>query len=121
MKQLKTGTDLIPAARLKGNVLIADISGELNLHNSPDLRAALLDLIETHTPQRVILNLADVAYMDSSALAVLIEMLKRVRRDDGTIYLTSLQPPVRGLLEIARLDSVFVVVDTEQAALEHEQ
>ena len=121
MKRLKTATDLIPAARLEGKTLIADIAGEINLQNSPDLRTALLDLIETHAPQRVILNLPDVPYMDSSALAVLIEVLKRVRRDGGKVYLTSLQPPVRGLLEIARLDSVFVVVDTEAAAMEDPQ
>lgn len=120
MAQLRTGTDLIPTARLEGRVLVAAIAGEIDLQNSPDLRTALLDLLQQHQPSRLVLNLADVPYMDSSAIAVLVETLQRIRRTGGKVYLAALQPRVRGLLEIARLDTIFVLVDTEQQALEAE-
>lgn len=117
MQRLKTGTDLIPSARLDDRTLIAEIAGELNLHSSPELRTALFDLLQKHNPTKLVLNLAKVPYMDSSALAVLIETLKRIREVEGKVYLAGLQPPVRGLLEIARLDSIFEIVDAEADAL----
>ena len=57
----------------------------------------------------LVLDLAGVPYMDSSAVAVLVEALQRIRRSGGKIHLRNLQPRVRGLLEIARLDTIFVV------------
>ena len=83
--------------------------GEIDLHNSPELRTALLDvLLEDTQPKQLVLNLAQVPYMDSSAIAVLVEALQKMRKTGGKIYLTNLQPRVKGLLEIARLDSIFV-------------
>ena len=49
--------------------------------------------------------------MDSSAIAVLVEALQKIRKTGGRIFLTNLQPRVKGLLEIARLGSIFVIVD----------
>ena len=51
--------------------------------------------------------------MDSSAIAVLVEMLRKVKK----ICLTGIQPRVKGILEIARLDQVFKLVADEQEAL----
>jgi anti-anti-sigma factor len=55
--------------------------------------------------------------MDSSAIAVLVEMLQKVRKGGGQIFLTNLQPRVKGLLEIARLDTIFVLAADENEAL----
>jgi anti-sigma B factor antagonist len=67
--------------------------------------------------KRLILNLTEVPYMDSSAIAVFVEALQKLRKTGGKIYLTNLQPRVKGLLEIARLDTIFVVCADEAAAL----
>jgi anti-anti-sigma factor len=55
--------------------------------------------------------------MDSSAIAVLVEALQKLRKTGGKIYLTNLQPRVKGLIEIARLNTVFVCVTDEAEAL----
>jgi anti-anti-sigma factor len=55
--------------------------------------------------------------MDSSAIAVLVESLQKIRKTGGKIYLTSLQPRVKGLLEIARLDAIFVITANEEEAM----
>ena len=117
MSELRTDTDLVPSARTEGDALLATVRGEIDLHNSPELRTALLDLLARANPKKVILNLALVPYMDSSAIAVLVEMLQKLRRAGGKICLTNLQPRVKGLLEIARLDSIFILVATEEEAL----
>jgi anti-sigma B factor antagonist len=117
MSQIRTGTDLIPTARQEGDAVVASVRGEIDLHNSPDLRSVLLDVLLKSQPKKLILNLGEVPYMDSSAIAVLVETLQRLRKHGGKLYLTTLQPRVRGLLEIAKLDTIFVLASDEQAAL----
>ena len=97
--------------------VIASVRGEIDLHNSPDLRGVLLELLAKHDPKRLILNLSQVPYMDSSAIAVLVEALQKIRKSGGRIFLTDLQPRVKGLLEIARPESIFVVAKDEAEAL----
>ena len=119
MSDANPGLDLVPNARHEpaANAVVASIRGEIDLHNRPDLRGVLLDLLAKHEPKRLVLNLAQVPYMDSSAIAVLVEALQKIRKTGGRIYLTDLQPRVKGLLEIARLDSIFVVAKDEKEAL----
>jgi anti-sigma B factor antagonist len=102
MSQIPTNSDLISSARQEAEAVLVSVRGEIDLHNSPEL---------------LVLNLAQVPYMDSSAIAVLVESLQKLRKAGGKIYLTNLQPRVKGLLEIARLDAIFVIVPEEKDAL----
>lgn len=117
MSETKSNADLVPSSRVEGSAVVASVRGEVDLHNSPELRGAILELLAAHNPRRLILNLAQVPYMDSSAIAVLVEALQKIRKAGGRIFLTDLQPRVRGLLEIARLDSIFVIAKDEAEAL----
>ena len=108
---------VVPTIRHAGDAVVATLRGEIDLHNSPNVRTALLKFLDDNKPKKLVLNLAAVPYMDSSAIAVLVEALQRMRKTGGKIYLTNLQPRVKGLLEIARLDSIFIVVPTEEDAL----
>jgi anti-anti-sigma factor len=117
METLTTASTLIPAARKDADALILSIRGELDLHNSPELRTHLFDLLTKTRPQKLILDMALVPYMDSSALAVLVETLKRLMKTSGQVFLTNLQPRVKGLLEIARLATIFVICKDEQEAM----
>ena len=116
MTELRTSSDLIPAARKDGDAVIVAVRGEIDLQNSPELRTELLDLLTKNAPQRLVINLAQVPYMDSSAIAVLVELLQKVRKTGGRVFLTNLQPRVKGLLEIARLDTIFVIAANEEEA-----
>ena len=97
--------------------LVASLAGEVDLHNSPQLRGSLLAAVKKHEPGRVVFDLAEVPYMDSSALAVFVEARREVDRLGGKIYLVNLTDRVRGLLEIARLDTIFTVSDSVDDAL----
>jgi anti-sigma B factor antagonist len=119
MSEVNPGVDLVPSTRVEpaSHAVVATVRGEIDLHNSPELRGVLLDLLAKHEPKRLVLNLGQVPYMDSSAIAVLVEALQKIRKSGGRIFLTDLQPRVKGLLEIARLDSIFVVAKDEADAL----
>ncbi len=109
MSDLRTSTDLVPAARTDGDALVMTLRGEIDLHNSPELRTELMDLLTKHAPKRLVLNLAQVPYMDSSAIAVLVEALQKVRKGGGKVMLTDLQPRVKSLVEFCRLGSILVL------------
>ena len=111
------GGGVVAQVRHVDGAAVATLRGEIDLHNSPALRTTLLKFLDEKQPGKLVLNLADVPYMDSSAIAVLVEALQKMRKTGGKIYLTNLQPRVKGLLEIARLDSIFVVVANEDDAL----
>lgn len=117
MQELKTNSALLPVARMEGSTLIASVRGEIDLQNSPNLRVALLQILTDHRPTKIILNLSQVPYMDSSAIAVLVETLQKIRKAGGKMCLTDLQPRVRGLLEIARLNSFFILAKDEAEAM----
>lgn len=117
MSELTPESDLISAARQAGDALVLSIRGEIDLHNSPELRGAMLDLMSRTNPKRLVLDLGQVPYMDSSAIAVMVEALQKLRRIGGRVFLLNLQPRVKGLLEIARLVSIFTVAKDEQEAL----
>ena len=117
MAEIRTRSALISAARKDGDAVVVAVRGEIDLHNSPELRGDLLDILARQSPSRLVLNLAQVPYMDSSAVAVLVEALQKIRKTGGRIYLTDLQPRVKGLLEIARLGTIFVITTGEADAL----
>jgi anti-sigma B factor antagonist len=127
MKPLSLDSKLIKSARLvevgddglAGDrpAVVVELCDEIDLHNSPQLREAIIGAIEEHEPSKLVLCLADVPYMDSSAIAVLVEALQRLRKAGGKVYLTDLHDRVKGLLEIARLDTIFEVEPDAAAAL----
>jgi anti-anti-sigma factor len=117
MPDLTPTTPLITSASSNDQTLRAAIKGEIDLHNSPELRAGLLELLNQSTAKKLILNLAQVPYMDSSAVAVLVELLQKLRKTSGKISLTELQPRVKGLLEIARLNTIFQICATDEDAM----
>ena len=122
MSELRThGSSLVSAARKEGDAVVLSVRGEIDLHNSPELRSEILSLLMEHAPRRLILNLGEVPYMDSSAVAVLVEAMQKLRKTGGRVGLTNLQPRVKSLLDIAKLGSIFLIAKDEQEALHSEK
>ena len=122
MSETKTPNEKMPyalatAPRRVGDAIIVAVNGEIDLHNSPELRQTLLNALGAKPPKKFVLNLSQVPYMDSSAVAVLVELLQKMRPTGGQVFLVGLQPRVKGLLEIARLDSIFSLKANEDEAL----
>lgn len=117
MAETRGANPVVPSMRTAGDAIVASLRGEIDLHNSPQVRTALLKYLDEGKPKKLVLNLGEVPYMDSSAIAVLVEALQKMRKTGGKVFLTNLQPRVKGLLEIARLDSIFGISATEEEAL----
>lgn len=96
---------------------ILDISGDIDLANSPAMRKVLLgEIKDKHTP-KVLLNLKNVRYIDSSGIASLVEGLKAARDNGARLILYGLSPSVREVLELSRLQKIFEIYETEEQAL----
>ncbi len=106
----------IRAVRWEGRVAVLTVAGDVDLSTSKAFQAAALEVMD-RKPSRVVVNLGDVPYMDSSGLASLVKLLSRARKQGGAVCLTNLNDLTRGLLEVTRLDSVFEIFATEQEAL----
>src|SRR3977135_1576825 len=81
--------------------------GAIDLHVSPELRASLRAIIDDEKPKRLVVDLSNVPYIDSSGLAVLIGAMQSLELEGGVFLLAGAQEGVRMILESARLDQYF--------------
>ena len=95
---------------------VLPLEGEIDLHVSPRVAAALGAMID-QKPERLVVDLSAVSYIDSSGLAVLIEGMQNVEAYGGKFILAGLQEKVRPIFEMARLDQVFIIFPHVDAAL----
>jgi anti-sigma B factor antagonist len=99
------------------NASIVDVTGDITLYNTPEVRKILLDLLKEKRVKRVIVNLENVKYIDSAGVASLVEGLKLSRDLKSGFALYGLSRATREVLELTRLLKVFEVHNTEQEAL----
>jgi anti-sigma B factor antagonist len=97
----------------RGSTTIVRLAGSMTVMNAPDLRVGLLDAIKQHKPKVLALNLAEVDFVDSSALGVFVEARRQMVASDGSVTFTNVNADVRGLMRIMNLDAVFDFVDDE--------
>lgn len=107
----------IQATKDQGDTTVARLSGSLTVMNAPDLRLGLLEAIKDNGPKVLALNLADVDFVDSSALGVFVEARREMTANDGCVTFTNVNDDIRGLMRIMNLESVFNFVDDEAEVL----
>ena len=98
-------------------VTVVDMSGRITLgEGSVILRDTIRDLIGKGQ-KRILLNLGDVTYIDSSGIGELVSAFTAVRREGGELKLLNLTKKVHDLLQITKLYTVFDIKDDETAAI----
>ena len=98
-------------------VTIVDLSGRITLgEGSVVLRDTVRDLIGKGN-KKILLNLGDVNYIDSSGIGELVSAFTTVRNQGGELKLLNLTKKVHDLLQITKLYTVFDVRDDEAAAV----
>ena len=98
-------------------VTVVDMSGRITLgEGSVVLRDTIRDLIGKGQ-KKILLNLGDVTYIDSSGIGELVSAFTAVRREGGELKLLNLTKKVHDLLQITKLYTVFDIKDDEAAAI----
>ena len=101
--------------RVEENAVVIVLRGDLDLATSRDVRQVLLNAVAQK--KAVVVDLAGVAYMDSSGVASLVEALQAAKTSDRPLILAAVTPAVLRVLQLARLDRVFTIEASVDAAL----
>ena len=103
--------------RQVGDVSVIDVSGRITLgEGSSTLRDALRELV-TKGQKKILLNLGEVSYIDSSGIGELVSGFTSVTNSGGQLKLLNLTKRVKDLLQITKLYTVFDVHETELSAV----
>ena len=99
-------------------VTIVDLSGRITLgEGSVKLRESVRDLVGKGRT-KILLNLGDVTYIDSSGIGELVSAFTTVRNQGGELKLLNLTKKVHDLLQITKLYTVFDIKNDEAAAVQ---
>jgi anti-sigma B factor antagonist len=107
--------DPVAGVERDDGVVVVRLAGELDLYNAHEVREALLDCCAT-APERLVVDLSAVKFIDSTALGVLIEARTRLANRRGFL-LAAPGLETRRALEISGLDRHFAVHESLDAAL----
>jgi anti-sigma B factor antagonist len=103
--------------RQVGDVTVIDVTGRITLgEGSSNLRDGIRDLVAKGN-KKILLNLGDVSYIDSSGIGELVSGFTSVANQGGQLKLLNLTKRVRDLLQITKLYTVFEVYDDEAGAI----
>jgi anti-sigma B factor antagonist len=111
---MNTQPNSVASESSDGYVLVR-LSGEVDLSWSQEVRRAVLDALASGAPVGV--ELSAVSYIDSSGIAALVEGFQQARTHGRRFALVAVSDAVRAVLELARLDRVFVLVPSADALL----
>ncbi|MCX6068533.1 MAG: STAS domain-containing protein [Chloroflexi bacterium] len=99
-----------------GSVQILQLKGRFDAHEVGPVKDWLKEQADSGYV-RLVVNLSEVNFIDSSALSTLVQGLKHCREKGGDLMLCNLQQPVRVIFELTRLDKAFGIYPSEQAAI----
>lgn len=98
----------------RNGAVVVHLGGELDLYNADDVRGALAQAIDS-SPDRIVVDMAEVEFVDSTALGVLIEARSKLGR--STLLLAAPQLETRRTLQVSGLDRHLPVHDSVDDAL----
>lgn len=103
----------------EGDVLIVqfETASELNDFRNNAVRDALYSMIQSGPEANLAVDLERIDYLSSSGLAILVGLKRRIEARGGKAVFYQLQPVVRDLLAVTKLDRFFQIVDDESRAL----
>ncbi|MEL6497426.1 MAG: STAS domain-containing protein [Planctomycetota bacterium] len=109
-------TDITITTEQRGEACVLFPVGDIDLSRSPVLRASMKTALDDK-PQRLVIELSGVSYMDSSGVATLVEAMQLSRKAGVGLVLCSLTERVQSIFEIARLEQVFTITEDLDGAL----
>jgi anti-sigma B factor antagonist len=105
------------ATRQLDGITVLDLGGRITLgEGSVQLRDAVRDLL-AKGHKKIVLNLGDISYMDSSGMGELVTAYTSVKNQGGELKLINLTKKIEDLMQITKLVTVFDIYDDEAKAI----
>jgi len=105
------------SSRQVDGVTIVDLSGRITLGEGSVVLRDTVKKLSTQGHKKILLNLGDVSYIDSSGIGELVSAFTSVRNAGGELKLLNLTKKVHDLLQITKLYTVFDIQDDEASAI----
>lgn len=99
------------------DILIVRLRGELDHHASEQVRRSIEDELARGGFSHLVLNLADLEFMDSSGLGVILGRYKKVTQLGGKMMLCAIRPSVHRLMEMSGLFKILPTHEDERSAI----
>ena len=103
--------------RKVGDVVVLDLKGKITLGEGDELLKDKVNSLVNQGHKKIVLNLADVPYIDSAGLGEVVRTYTTVSRQGGSLKLLNLTKRITDLLAITKLLTVFETFDTESDAV----
>lgn len=100
----------------RDDVVIMTVSGEVDVYTAPQLRSALEERVAAEQT-RIVVDLQEVGFLDSTGLGVLVGRLKALRKIGGSLHVVCTRESILRLFSITGLDRVLPLHDTVDEAL----
>jgi anti-sigma B factor antagonist len=104
--------------RAAGDVIIRDLKGKMTLGEGDEILKDKINSLVLQGRKQLVLNLADVPYIDSAGLGEVVRTYTTVKRQGGTMRLLNLTKRIEDLLSITKLLTVFETFDSEAEAIQ---
>lgn len=96
---------------------VVAVAGEIDLFTAPELKATLAEVVESGR-SRIVVDLTETTFLDSTALGVLIGAVKRLRSRNGVLTIVNVDQNIAKTFEITGLDQIFTIRPTRAEAIE---
>ena len=103
--------------RIVGDVVMLDLKGKITLGEGDELLKDKVNSLVNQGHKKIVLNLADVPYIDSAGLGEVVRTYTTVSRQGGALKLLNLTKRITDLLSITKLLTVFETFDSEGEAV----
>jgi anti-sigma B factor antagonist len=113
MSEMDSVTSIEPV----GDVHVVTLRGEIDAFTAPSLREDLRHLVEDVGALAVVVDLASVTFLDSSALGALVGVLRRLRERGGRLRIVQPHTAAARIFELTGLDAVLELYPDREAAL----
>jgi anti-sigma B factor antagonist len=100
-----------------GDVMVLDLKGRVTLGEGDELLKDKVNSLINQGQKKLVLNLAEVPYIDSAGLGEIVRTYTTVSRQGGSLKLLSLTKRITDLLSITKLLTVFETFESEQDAV----
>lgn len=101
---------------LDGDRHVVAVRGEIDLFTAPELKQKLTEAIEGGK-SRLVVDLSETTFLDSTALGVLIGAVKRLRSREGALVIVNTDQNIAKTFEITGLDQIFTILGTREEAV----
>ena len=101
----------------KGNLLIVELSGELDHHSAQEVRVKIDDRLDRFNIKKLVFDFSEVSFMDSSGIGVIIGRYKKISVRNGVVAIASVSRSIKRIFELSGMFKVINVYSTVDEAI----